>query len=297
MVTERQETYEAEVKALFASYATEMGTYNDRLIGLLKEVQESITDRIEKISPTDWERLILTNISSDIDEILTGFTGDYNQLMAESLLSSAENGIDSIVQPLRNSLNVSNFAFEPNIFKPVIFDESYQQMLRVSATFITGATEETSRYVINKIVIGMVENLPRHEVIEGIIGELGGEKLGFKTLNQRAWAIFRTENGRMSSLATELQMSYAKELIPGAEKVWFHGVMTGLGQTPRPGHVELDGKHIPVDETFIDPVTGDMLRYPHDVLAPATALINCGCAHTLYMPDDIYLKNNTLIIV
>lgn len=309
MPTERQIAYDNQVKSMFASYGTAMIEYDQRVVDLLIEVQEAISERIRRIPQEDWERLVFTEISQQVTEELQKFQDKYMQVMAESLDFSGESGIDVIIQPLRDSLDVSNMAFADQLFRPAVLDEVFQRMMGVSATLIKEASDQTAQNIINKIILGSVEDKQRFEVIEEIIGELDGNRLGFKTLNQRAWAIYRTESARMQAIAREMQMQQILQLFPKAQKVWYHGVMSGTvvsggkeyeigkGQTPRPGHVRLDGEHIPYNEQFINPVTNDQLRYPHDPLAPATEVINCGCAHTLYMPDDEFLKNDTLINV
>jgi len=297
MPSKRQLAYAAEVSEMYASYATQMADYGARVIELLKETQRAVAARIKDISISDWERLSLKEVSGQIDEALVVFQNEYNQLMAESLLTSGENGVNIIVQPLRNNLNVSLMAFEPNVFYPVVLDPAYQAQLSLSATLIGKASADVAYNIRSKIMIGMAEGLPKEEVINQIIGELAGEKMGFATLNDRAWAIYRTENGRMSSIATEMQMQGAKQLIPNAKKIWFHGAMGGAGQRPRMGHVMLDGVTAPVGEPFVNEVTGELLMYPHDPADAASEVINCGCAHTLDMPSDSYLRDNTLVAV
>jgi len=295
--SKRQQQYFDEVAGIYASYADEMTVFGERVIDLLEDIQMQLRIKILSISDTDWLALNLTNISEQIDVAMVAFVNQYNQLMAESLDVSGNAGVNVLVTPLRNTLDVSLMAFEPSIFAPIIFDPAFNAQLAISSTLITNASQQAARNILDKIIVGMVSGDTKQSVVDNIVGELGGERLGFKSLNDRAWAIFRTENGRMNSVATELQMKSALETIPKARKIWFHSAQFGAGQHPRKGHVQLDGKTVPVNEQFQNPVTGELLWYPHDVLAPASEVINCGCAHTLDMPDDAYLRDRTLVNV
>lgn len=46
----------------------------------------------------------------------------------------------------------------------------------------------------------------------------------------------------------------------------------------RDGHRAMDGQTVGLNETFVDPVTGDRLRYPADSQASAATRVNCRCA-------------------
>ena len=46
----------------------------------------------------------------------------------------------------------------------------------------------------------------------------------------------------------------------------------------RDGHRAMDGQVVGVNELFVDPVTGDRLRYPADSRASAASRVNCRCA-------------------
>lgn len=46
----------------------------------------------------------------------------------------------------------------------------------------------------------------------------------------------------------------------------------------RDGHRSMDGQTVGLNELFVDPVTGDRLRYPADSRASAASRVNCRCA-------------------
>jgi len=297
MPTTRQQAYAAEVADLMGSYTEGMAVASDKVVLLLKDLNRQLTMRIMAMTEDDWLRMNLSKSREELTALLASFNKEYSAEMLAALKKSAETGRNTVIVPMKNNLDISLFAFEPKVFKPVFLDPYIRQIWNVSSSLITNASREVSERIMSEIIIGTASGASRESVINSIVGELGGERLGFKTLNDRAWAIFRTENSRMHNLASELQMQGAWEVFPGAKKQWMHGILSGLGQEPREGHVALDGEEVPVEESFQNPVTGAWLRYPHDPLAPPSETVNCGCAHTLVMPEDSFLDERTLVSV
>lgn len=301
--SKRQLAYSAQVAELFANYNNEMLAYSNRVKVLLERISDKLSQRIMSISEKNWVSMNLSQISADLQGLLADFNTQYDAVMLSSLRTSSASGQGLVIDPLEAHLDTSAMWFPPTVYTPVAMDANIRATWNITHTLITNVTDEIGSEIMNKIVLGMMEGTPRFKVIQDIMGELGGQKLGFTNLNSRAWAIYRTESNRMFNIAKQLQMRQALEIIPGMKKQWHHGVILDIGggaakgYTPRPGHVALDGITIPFEEAFVNPNTGTMLMYPHDPTAPAQEVINCGCAHTLAMPSDSYLKKNTLITV
>lgn len=296
-LSKRQKQYIADVKEMFDEYNNISQAYTKKIVGMLEGIGSKLEAKIMRVSAEDWISMRLENISRDLDKLLDEFVEEYDKVMLKSLRDSAQSGIDTVIKPAKNNLDFSLIPGEPSIFKPVFMDRYVRQTWNISHTLITEVAQEVGDKIKQKIAFGMAVGDPKHKVISEIVGELGGEKLGFKTLNRRGWAIYRTESNRMNSLARELQMRGAREYLPEAKKIWHHGAYTGISQKARPGHVALDGVAIKFEEMFFNANTMQYIRYPHAPDAVAGEVVNCGCAHTLVMPDDKLLDEQTVISV
>lgn len=97
-------------------------------------------------------------------------------------------------------------------------------------------------------------------------------------LQLRGETIARTEAlesfhaGSDEALNQAVEEGYAR--AEDIVKVWSS---SGDGRV-RDGHRAMDGQTVALNETFLDPVTGDRLRYPADSRASAASRVNCRCA-------------------
>lgn len=296
-LSKRQIAYNKDLELLIADYNGTMEAYTAKVFQLLKEADQKLKVKILTISEENWLKMNLREIANDIENIMEDFVRDYDAMMLRALRDSANAGTNIIAQPLKNNLDISTMLIEPRVFSPMAMDTAVRRIWNISHSLITNVTQETARKIVDKISIGMLTAEPRYKIIDSIVGELGGKKLGFSTLNSRGWAIYRTETSRMFSNASAIQMAQTAEFLPEGKKQWHHGVMSGLGQHPRSGHMALDGEIIEMDESFVNPRTGMSLRFPHDPMADASEVVNCGCVHTFVMPDDTFLKSNTMVNV
>ena len=295
----RQIKYNAEVKELLAGYGSAMNKYSDEVIALLKKASEELTEKLAvlyKTAGNSWEKVQLANINQQILETLNTYKNGFDEVMGKALAESARNGSNLVVTPMKNNIDASLFLNEPSLFVPVSMDNAVRATWNISSTLITEITQETASKINERLILGLIQNKPPFEIVSQVTGLLQGNKLGFPTLNARSWAIFRTETSRMFSNATMLQMNQASEIIPESRKQWNHGVF-GLGLYKRVGHEALDGDSVLMDESFTNPVTKEVIRFPHDPLAPASEVVNCGCALSMVMPDDSYLRDKTLVNV
>jgi hypothetical protein len=296
MPSERQERYAEEVNELLSDYAGTSEYYDVRVEGILKEISRRLKNAIMSIDEQTWEAMNLREMSKQLDTILEDFANKYNSLLLASMRDGAKSGVNLVIEPVRNNLDFSLMWQEPSIFSPMFLDPTVRATWTIASSNMIGITKEVSRNIMTEIIAGISVGAPRLSIVSAIIGELDGEKLGFRTLNDRAWTIYRTETSTMFSIASELQMRQAREFIPEAQKMWHHGVYA-QARKPREGHVLLDETTVPFNEAFINPLTGVSLMFPHDPAAPASEVCLCGCAHTLAMPSEDYLRNRTLINV
>jgi len=126
-----------------------------------------------------------------------------------------------------------------------------------------------------ELTLGIVGNKTPQEVAKAIGESIDSGR--FADISRRAEAITQTEMGRIFSEAAQLRMDLASEYVPGLEKQWIHA---GHPAKPRPAHLAMHGKHVPVSEPFM--VGGIPMMFPRDPAAPIAETINCGCDHVPY---------------
>lgn len=94
--------------------------------------------------------------------------------------------------------------------------------------------------------------------------------------NSKALVIARTETNKIANFSTLV----SAEVTGDTHKQW------GWSGVSRDGHAALDGKVVPLDEDFTNPVTGNSIPFPGGS-GIAEEDINCGCTiETLNFIDD-----------
>jgi hypothetical protein len=101
----------------------------------------------------------------------------------------------------------------------------------------------------------------------------------FPTAFHRAEAIYRTEIGRLASMAGQATLGEVARLVPGMKKRW----SAILDPRSRPEHRAAHGQVVAWNEPFT--VMGEQLMYPRDPRASASNSINCRCS-SLPWNDD-----------
>ncbi len=302
----RQTAYAEHVRALLDNHNGIYTQYANRVFGLMRDARERIRAQLLTIPARDWKKFELTRIGTILDDVMTEFQRDYMFEFSNALADSAANGISSVIDPMQANLNVAGLVGTPDLFLPVSVDPVARRLMANTQTLITSVSAEAAQRIQDEIIIGMLSGEPQHiavdKIMKNIITDLRLEKQVAargvpKWLSARSWTIFRTETLRMHSISNNEQMAQSRTLIPEAQKMWIHGAMFGAGQKPRPGHVALDGTVVPFNDPFEDPLTGDLLMYPRDPEAPASSVINCGCAHVLHMPSEKFLRDRTMVTV
>jgi hypothetical protein len=101
----------------------------------------------------------------------------------------------------------------------------------------------------------------------------------FPTAFHRAEAVYRTEIGRLASMAQQATLGEVARLVPGMKKRW----SAILDPRSRPEHKAAHGQVVAWNEPFT--VMGEELMYPRDPRASASNSINCRCS-SLPWNDD-----------
>ena len=110
----------------------------------------------------------------------------------------------------------------------------------------------------------------------GSVGARGGLSLPaighFPTAFHRGEAVYRTEIGRLASMANQATLGQVASVVPGMQKRW----SALVDHRSRPTHREAHGQTVPWDQPFY--IGGEALMYPRDPRASAENTINCRCA-------------------
>jgi len=293
--SKRQIAYAREIEELLSEQHILLLAYSEKVKQTLRTASERLIGRLAVMPEGVWKSMHYDKLSRELKEILDSWRADYLKLTQGAVNKSGAMGQEFVINPLRHNIQLEH---APSVFAPASIDVYTRASVNLSNTMIAGAQGEVESQIMSEIMIAMAgeESTPVliDKISKIIQGQLHGETYGFKTLNNRSWAIFRTETMKIHNIAGQLQMRRANEIFPESQKTWHHGLMTGAGQRPRMDHVALDGSTIPFNEPWQD--ANAFLMYPHDPNAPAESIVNCGCTHSLAMPDEIFLQDRTMVL-
>jgi len=295
MPTKRQLAHSAEFKALMADHEFLLRGYSVQVKALLEKASDQMTAAMHRLPATTWKTVDTGRVRQELEKVLDNFSLEYGQLLAASLDKSAQAGINAAILPITNNLRFATAA-TASYFQPVFMDPYTSAVLDLGLTNIVSVGQAAAAEIYELIKLEMIKQTGAADAISKIAqvmrGTLEGEGMGIRNVNSAAWRIYRTESMKINNFALNLQSKQISQIIPGSEKTWHHGLMFGAGQTPRPGHVMLDGTSVPFNDAFENPETRALLMFPGDPDADAAEVIHCGCVHSLKMPKEIDLENN-----
>jgi len=295
MASKRQAAYMAEVNALMQDAEFVLRGYSDQVKALLMTASDNMTAALHRLPASTWKNRDFGRVRDELDKVLLNFNMEYAQLLGPSLDQSAQAGVRNVLLPFTNNVRFAT-AQTASYFNPVFMDPFTSAVFDLSLTQIVSVTEEAAAEIYELVKLAMIQQTGAPDAIVKISkimrGTLEGQAGGIRNVNSAAWRIFRTETMKINNFALHLQSLQVAQIIPGAEKTWHHGMMFGAGQTPRPGHVMLDGTSVAMGDAFENPETKALLLYPGDPDADAGEVIHCGCTHSLKMPSEIDLASN-----
>ena len=241
-----------------------------RAMRLLQDALAEINSRV--ITADGWRLENLQNLQRQVDDIMRNFMAQYGAEFASIQSQAWAIGVDSVDQPLK----VSGLFLNPARLNPSIV----AVLQGFSADLIRNITDQTRTTINATIAQSMLGRLSPFDAQKRLTQIIGAhDRLRDLTgISARAEAQFRTEVGRVYSIATQARQEQIAETAPDIRKAWAH---KGSGLQPRSGHLAAHGQTVRVDEFFlVSPKFGkpaEELMYPRDPRGSAENTINCGC--------------------
>jgi hypothetical protein len=256
-----------------------------------QETLDSINDLIRKIEESgrmDVARIIERWRQSVVYEIAN--SGKLDALSADVLKNKLHSINDAIGKDLIGKLTDNQKRLfvkgiqvvdkylesgKLNLAAPYLSEHKLDMLKSYSADLVTGIMDDAKKRIGTEISMGALGQKSREDIISAIGNNLDDSSV-FGTIARRAQVIYQTETKRVQNIATNDRLKQASTQIHDLRKRWLHSHI-GI---PRPYHLLMDRKTIPVNEPFIlrgaDGITYEIME-PHDPILPAGETINCRC--------------------
>lgn len=166
-------------------------------------------------------------------------------------------------------------AFETGISWAGIWRQGFEAYSQNGLHFITDLSDDV-RQALKREVLLATSGAKTPQMAMQFARDLLGED---RAAAVRAEAIVTTEVGRNFSMANNLGLKQAAEMVPELQKMWLH---VGGAKTSRPEHVAMNGVTVGMDEPFL--FSGGPLQYPQDPDGDASETINCHCRMVAWNP-------------
>lgn len=222
--------------------------------------------------PSDWKLWQLSRLLGQIDDVLTGATGQAGTVFGLRLQDAWTLGEDFVDKPLaiighRVELQLSQL------------DATVLKQMRAFGTLrLRDVGTEALRKIGTELGLVTIGGKSPFDAIKTVQKILGNDA------PQRAAAIVRTEVSRAFALASNERLAQAQELVPAIGKQWRRSGKTHS----RWNHDLIDGQVVGAKEPFKVPNPGggvDLMQCPHDPSAPIEQVIHCGCISLPWMKE------------
>lgn len=203
-------------------------------------------------------RLAFKQLRGDIDVNEQMFLGEFAwETFSNQLFMELKKGMLETINETSNFL-ITHRGIDKKLI-PAVKNKTLKQLSKkVIVNKVTNITK-TTKDILNKIIVRGQESGTN---IKDIAKEITQKVKGME--KKRAMIIARTETATTATTTYHNGLEQA-----GLEKTWWH---VGGGKTDRESHLKCDKETIQANETF-----SCGLKYPHQLGAPASEIINCHC--------------------
>lgn len=236
---------------------------------------------IRKIVDAWRQRVILTLVEAGEVSPLTGdvikaqisqINEQFKQKLESSLSENQRRLFVKGIQLVDKALEAGNV----RTAMPYLSEQKLGFLQRYGAEHIKGLTDSVRTKIATEIDLAVLGQKPQQDVINAIGKKLGDDASVFGSVQKRAEIIAMTEVNRIQQMSTSDRLKQALTQVPDLKKQWIHSHV-GI---PRPGHLLLHLKTIPVDEQF-ELLGADGQVYnvdgPYDPILPVGEVVNCRC--------------------
>ena len=203
-------------------------------------------------------RLVFKQLRGEIDIDEQMFLSEFAwETFSSQLFNELKKGILETVSETSNFL-ITHRGIDEKLI-PAVKNKTLKELSKkVIDEKVTNITK-TTKDILNKIIVCGQESGTN---IKDIAKEITQKVKGME--KKRAMIIARTETATTATTTYHNGLEQA-----GLEKTWWH---VGGGKTDRESHLKCNKETIQANETF-----SCGLKYPHQLGAPASEIINCHC--------------------
>jgi len=238
-------------------------------LALLNDTLAQIRARI--LTEEGWRLENARNLQAQVNDLIAIFQREATARASGAVVKAYELGVQSVDDPLAVSgLRLPIARLSRNV---VAVLHGY------SADLIKSISDEARTSINTAITQGLLGQQSPFDVmlrVSAIVGDT--DRLsGLTGISARAEKIYRTETGRVYSIATQARQDQVAQMVPDLLKMW---VATGDHRT-RTGHLAAHGQTVRVAEPFkVAAQVGqpkEPLMYPRDPAGSPGNTINCRC--------------------
>ena len=240
------------------------------LLRLLRDARRDVKRAILDASDAATGRE-LTEVRRGLDNAIGVLDGRMKSRLQTDVLEAVKIGgeLGSVGGP-RLALA---FALDPRML---------EQVNLYHADLIQDLTDALRAGITRRVQLGILAGKPLEQIAAEVAayrtqGRKTLQPIGpFRTAEQRAMAIARTEVNRVANMATQSRMEAIIRAEPNKyEKVW----VSQKDERTRPAHLAADGQTVSINAKFT--VGGFKCKYPCDPALPAAQSVHCRCGMRL----------------
>lgn len=238
-------------------------------LALLNDTLAQIRARI--LTEEGWRLENARNLQAQVNDLIAIFQREATARASGAVVKAYELGVRSVDDPLSVSgIRVPIARLSRNV---VAVLQGY------SADLIKSIADEARTGINAAITQGLLGQQSPFDTMKRISAIVGNpDRLSDLTgVSARAEKIYRTETGRVYSIATQARQDQIAQMVPDLMKMW---VATGDHRT-RTGHLAAHGQIVRIDTPFkVAAYVGgqkEELMYPRDPAGSPGNTINCRC--------------------
>lgn len=259
----QERSYEAALKERLRERARTILSTDQAVVRQLVDARQRISELLAG-QPSDYKRWQLSRLLDQVDAVLRGAAGNAATAADTGLREMWQQGEDYIDKPLA----AGGIALEQRL--PMLAVDQLAAVRTFTAERLTNVAAEAKGKIgaqLGRVILGAETPFEAIKSVQAILGD---------EIPRRATTIVHTEVSRAFAVSSQERLSQAAALDDRLEKQWRR---SGKIHS-RWNHDVVDGQRVKASESFRVPsLKGgiDLMRYPHDPLAPAAQCINCGC--------------------